>query len=138
MCVLAVVLSCLFGAGRVGAQTEADAHLRPAHRATVRRWLASRPQWRLAVESDVSDPSFLSAARTDHGPRFQPFYAVGDFNRDGREDFAVVLARRNVRRGRDYAVAIFNAPVRAGARPAFFADGFQQNDMLFVGRDNSF
>lgn len=44
---------------------------------------------RIAKENDMSDGR-LSALKKDHGEDFMPFYAEGDFDGDGDEDFAIV------------------------------------------------
>lgn len=57
------------------------------------------------------------------GKKVNQYYSVGDFNRDGEEDFAVLLAdRRYVEDG--FAIAVFNG--RSGGRqsPAYYEEKF--------------
>ena len=71
--------------------------------------------------------------REQFGARFTPFYKVGDFNHDGREDFALVLVRDQAARVDPmlseshryrYKVraVIFNGATRGVYRPAFERD----------------
>ena len=52
-----------------------------------------------------------------------PYYALGDFNRDGKEDFAVLLIDQKDKNP-GFAIAIFNAPFRART-PNYFERGYR-------------
>lgn len=106
------------------AQIASAADLRAAHRATLESWLQSRPQLRLATEKDCRNLEGLAASRAEYGRDYQPYYAVGDFNRDGQQDFAVALINGQ-KRTRKFAIAIFNGPFnqRRPSLPAFFVEG---------------
>lgn len=136
LCFVAFVLAP-FAPTPARAQRNTEARLRPQHRAVVESFLA-RPrfaEFRLATDGDGYDPVMLRHARRELGRRFDPIYAVGDFNRDGQEDFAVILRRVNAGNG-SMALAVFNGPFRRGrpVREAFFSADFQSGDMLFRRR----
>lgn len=110
-------------------QIASTADLRAPHRATVERWLQSKPALRLATEKDCQNKAGLEASRQEYGQDYQPYYAVGDFNRDGQQDFAVALINPQ-KHSRRFAMAIFNGPftqTRPGL-PAFFAEGIDLSE----------
>jgi hypothetical protein len=94
--------------------------------------LANKPWLRLATEADYREArrewteadvqSELQSAREIWGTNWHPYYAVGDFNRDGQEDFAVGLINKRERVKR-LAYSVFNAPFDTNT-PAFFREGF--------------
>jgi hypothetical protein len=58
----------------------------------------------------------------------QPYYAVADFNGDGREDFAVAFVN-DTARARRFAIAIFNGPFARGRQVAnFYRAGVDLSD----------
>lgn len=122
---------CLTGM-RAPAQVSTNS-LSAAHRATLEAWLKTRPRLRLATEKDCRNIEGLAASRTEYGRDYQPYYAVGDFNRDGQQDFAVALIDGQ-KRSRRFGIAIFNGPFsQKRAVAAFFAAGMDLSDGgLFV------
>ncbi|MCU0781925.1 MAG: ankyrin repeat domain-containing protein [Akkermansiaceae bacterium] len=56
-------------------------------------YLKRHPDWRQLQEKDC-DPANLKFARDSFGAAFSPYYYEEDFNSDGRNDFAVVLANK--------------------------------------------
>jgi hypothetical protein len=55
-------------------------------------------------------------------PDYDPYFARGDFNGDGSDDFAVCLVDERATPKR-FALAVFNGPFPAqGQEPAFFED----------------
>lgn len=110
-------------------QIASTAHLGALHRATVERWLQGKPALRLAIEKDCQNKAGLEASRQEYGRDYQPYFAVGDFNRDGQQDFAVALinSQKNPRR---FAIAIFNGPFTQTrpTLPAFFAEGIDLSE----------
>jgi hypothetical protein len=122
-------------------QNELAAPLRAEHRAVVQKWLTLNNELRLPTNGDITNKEALRRERETRGKTYYPFYAVGDFNRDGREDFAVILVSRRgrYRNTNPFAVAVFNGPFgRAGSssRPAFFEAGFDSSDWLFFRPDD--
>jgi hypothetical protein len=99
-------------------------NLAPRHQTVVDRWLAVKPALRLATESDCRNKEGLKATRQHNGQSYQPYYAVGDFNRDGQEDFAVALINPR-KTARKFAIAIFNgsANSRWSNAPNFLVEG---------------
>jgi len=103
------------------------------------KWLSQKKGWRLATEADCDCAEDI--ARMKQGfdgpwkavPDYQPYYAAGDFNSDGIEDFAVALIDPG-RATKQFAVAIFNGPFIEGKpQPeALFSDGFELVGCGFV------
>jgi hypothetical protein len=71
--------------------------------------------------------SGLAAMRRERGRNYQPYYAVGDFNGDGKEDFAVALINTRKRRWK-FAVAVFNGPVGTKSGPSFLDEQSDLSD----------
>lgn len=114
------------------AQMESASYLHAPHRAVLQQWLPGKTTLRLATEKDCVNKEGLKATRQENGQNYQPYYAVGDFNRDGQGDFAVVLINQGKRSGR-FAIAIFNGPFSPGnprraSVPAFFTEGVDLSD----------
>lgn len=111
------------------AQIASTVGLREPHRAPLESWLQSKPRLRLAIEKDCLNREGLAASRAEYGRDYQPYYAVGDFNRDGQQDFAVALINGQ-KRSRKFAIAIFNGPFnqRRPSLPAFFAEGIDLSE----------
>ncbi len=114
------------------AQLESAPYLRAPHRAVLQQWLAGKPGLRLATEKDCLNKEGLKATRQENGQNYQPYYAVGDFNRDGQEDFAVALINPG-KRSRRFGIAIFNGPFnlrnpRRASVPPFFTEEIDLSD----------
>lgn len=126
-CLAIVALSVT--ATSLSAQITSTADLRQQHRATLERWLEGKSTLRLAIEKDCQNRDGLTASRLEYGRNYQPYYAVGDFNRDGQQDFAVALINQQ-KRSRKFAIAIFNGPFnqRRPSSPAFFAEGIDLSE----------
>jgi hypothetical protein len=126
-CLAIVALSV--AANPLSAQIVSTADLRPQHRGTLERWLEGKLMLKLATESDCRNREGLKASRQEYGRNYQPYYAVGDFNRDGQQDFAVALVNQQ-KRSRIFAIAIFNGPFnqRRLNSPAFFAEGIDLSE----------
>lgn len=124
LCLLAV----LFDANEAR-QRDAASHLRPQHQKVVDEWLAQRPGLRLATDADCVNKGGLAAMRKERGRDYQPYYAVGDFNSDGQEDFAVALINKRKRRWK-FAIAVFNGPIGTKSVPSFLDE---QSDLSHGG-----
>ena len=70
--------------------------LEPAHAAALKTYLASHKNVSFRPES-ILDDEYLKSVRDQMGKTFKPNYAVGDFNKDRRKDFAVLLKRTGKR-----------------------------------------
>lgn len=115
-------LCCLAASGprALAAQSDVPSFIRPEHRQTVRGFLRTKPYLRVATYADVEDKERIDSLNDGFGEAKSPYYAVDDFNGDGRKDFAIAFV--NTRRPKDFAVAIFNGPFRGGrmVRPAYY------------------
>ena len=137
--ILGFALVSLLGAlsHHTNAQTKSAAHLRGQHRELLNAWLEKKPAFRLAMETDCQNTIGLAATRQEYGAAYHPYYAVGDFNRDGQEDFAVALIDRQ-RHSRKFAIAIFNGPhaLRPGLTPSFLTTNIDLSDGGLIVRAN--
>lgn len=110
--------------------------VRPAQRPALRAWLAGHRPYRVVDEAECACDDELFAIRhaaVGHradrsGHLYHPYYAEGDFDGDGKSDFAVVVADR--RSGRARRVLIFT---RSGAGYVPFLSGhIARESMLFA------
>lgn len=124
---ISAALTAVFLPVWVSAQT-AMSDLDAQHSAVLKDWLATKKGWRLALEKDYGKEN-LDFLREDGRTNLRPFYVVADFNRDKKEDFAVILING---RGK-YAVAVFNAPFASKKiqQPAFFTDRIEARDIVY-------
>ena len=108
------------------------AYLHLSHRIIVARWLLRHPEMRLARPEDCGDcQEAIGAVKANSSgdqyniPGFTPYYSRGDFNRDGREDFAVAIIDTKQNKFA-FTVLIFNGPLNAlKSMPAFQQDGLE-------------
>ncbi|HUE80774.1 MAG TPA: hypothetical protein VMM84_01590 [Pyrinomonadaceae bacterium] len=128
---LAMVLLCVV-AGTIAAQgKELPSFIQPAHGEVIERWLAQSPRranLRVATDRDCRNKEGLAAERKERR-NYQPYYAAGDFNHDGREDFAVAFVDDRKRRYK-FTFAIFNGPFRGASVPAYLN---QDSDLSMMG-----
>jgi hypothetical protein len=120
---------------QVSAQREEAATLRPAHKAIVENWLKLRTDLRLATEADNTNKEGLTATRADRGRNYQPYYVVGDFNGDRKEDFAVAFVKKKKSQW-PFVVAIFNGPTARATRPTFNVDADLTDGGIFYNPQN--
>ena len=114
----ALFLCCLnASAAQIG---DVPSFIKPEHRQAVRGFLKTRPYMRVATYADAENKQTLEFLNEGYGENKSPYYAVGDFNNDGREDFAVAFV--NTRRPKNFAVVVFNGPFRGrrAVRPAYY------------------
>jgi hypothetical protein len=84
--------------------------LSPREKTVLDRWLTKNPGWRLATSADCECDGDIASLRAGMGgawkpvPDYQPYSATGDFNGDGRRDFAVVLRGDS----RPWTLVVFN------------------------------
>ena len=116
-------------------KSEMPVYVSKAHRAVLQEWLARNPQMRVATDKDCGQCLVeIEAQSKANGAVYHPYYAVGDFNGDGKEDFAVALIESKPVKKRLYekfAVAVFNGPFKGSARkhtPAFLRGDLNLRD----------
>jgi hypothetical protein len=105
------------------------AYLRPTDRVIVIRWLLRHPGYRLARPADCGDCAAqineLRGGREPPDsriPDFTPYYARGDFNRDGIPDLAVAVIDDSTPDA-SFNVLIFNGPLEAmRSAPVFVSE----------------
>lgn len=119
---------------------ELPSYINARHQAVLRMWLEREPELRLATDEDCGRcADYLTSQRRLSGTDYHPYYAVGDFNGDGKEDFAVALIEMKEdaegRVNQQFVVAVFNAPFpRRRVEPVFFKDNLNLRDGgLFFG-----
>jgi hypothetical protein len=107
------------------------AYVSTSHREVIEKWLASTParaNLRVATDRDCRNQEGLAVERQENRS-YQPYYAVGDFNHDGREDFAVAFVDDRKRRYK-FSFAIFNGPFPDAGVPAYLN---QDTDLSMMG-----
>ncbi len=105
--IVVALLSCVVNSSA----QDIPAFIKDQHQSTLRAYLASHPYNYVAPESLCDCEDDLSWLRNQE-PLFQPYYAVGDINDDGIEDFAVgLLDNRNaIDKGPMLTLVIFHGP----------------------------
>lgn len=107
-------------------------YIRISHREPLRRWLANRPDLRLATDKDCNCVDQLKYLRRSRGSEpyvhrhigeYHPYYLIQDFNGDGSQDFAVILIDTMKSKNSSAVLAIFNGSASIEANPAFFRAG---------------
>jgi hypothetical protein len=115
--------------------------LPPAHASALQQFLSAHPGLEFLSERSY-DQEYLKWMRESFGTRFTPFYQKGDFNRDGRQDFAMVLAKdtppkedldlgESHRFRYDVTVVIFNG-LNGGAYKAAFVKNITAPLVCFI------
>jgi hypothetical protein len=120
----------------VGKKADYFAHLKPEHKEILQDWLKTKKFLRPGVEE--IDNSIFQEKYKDHfednvkflrdtvGKNGYQYYSKGDFNRDGKEDFAVLLVDSRKHKETDadfFTLAIFNGPFRKGQAPNYYEEG---------------
>ena len=75
-----------------GAAQKSTSQLLPAHASALQQFLSKHSALKFLSESDYNREA-LKDLRKRFGAGFMPYYRMGDFNHDGRQDFALVLAK---------------------------------------------
>lgn len=113
-------------------------HLDPFHFTVVKDWLKDKPDWRVLGEADYGPKRLKLLREIDTDPRAHPFYITGDFNRDGMDEFAVMLVSRKNKGVR--AVAVFDSPPvtrEKHIKPTFFLEDINDGggDLILHGSE---
>src|SRR5947209_8378133 len=66
--------------------------LLPVHASALQQFLSKHSDLDFLSESNC-DREALKDMRKHFGAHFMPYYKVGDFNHDGRQDFALLLSK---------------------------------------------
>jgi len=121
--------------GPISLQTDPRAVLDSLQRRVLNHWLGKHRQYAI-IKRD-----FCSCADLYYSPGQTPYVAVGDFNQDGHNDFAILL-EQTVRLGLSdehdgpSILLVFNGPFsRSAKEPAFGATGWQVRDVAAVESD---
>ena len=101
------------------------------HASALQEFLTKHPELQFLSEREM-DKEILKDMRKNFGARLTPYYRTGDFNRDGIQDFAMILAKdgppsqdagseiaETHRYRHEITIVIFNGQKRRGFRPAF-------------------
>ena len=103
--------------------------LTQGHKVVLQAWLSAHPSFRLATVEDCRCADDVANMRQGLGGEwrpvadYQPYVATGDFNGDGKTDFAVVLVEKSAQPG-SFAFLVFNGPFAEGPQePAFIESG---------------
>lgn len=135
-----VLLLLVAGASLKAQEAEVPDYFSASHRAVLQKWLAKNPKFLVATDKDCGQcANEIASERRRSGPDYHPYYVVGDFNGDGKKDFAVALIELEAddegRAEQKFMVLVFNAPFsRRTAGPAFEKDDLALRDGgLFFG-----
>ncbi|MGQ0761968.1 MAG: hypothetical protein ACT4OT_08130 [Acidobacteriota bacterium] len=130
---VAAFAALLVVAGRFDAQPrDFPAYIKPNHTEVIKRWLASSPRrasLRVATDRDCRNKEGLAVERQENRS-YQPYYAVGDFNHDGRDDFAVAFVNDRKRQS-NFSFAVFNGPFPGTGVAAYFNQDSDLSEMGF-------
>ena len=85
-----IFVAALFAASSYGQKRISE--LRPAHAAALEQFLSTNTRYEFLSESALEARYLRGMRGSITGGR--PYYSVGDFNRDGIPDFAVVARRK--------------------------------------------
>jgi hypothetical protein len=130
----AFIISVLLGTARAG-------HTLDKMQAKVlENWFKAHPGYRLATDAYCKCDEDIRNLRSGSGggwravPDYHPYVATGDFNGDGKEDFAVLVLKKSAA-GSSFALAVFNGPLAAtNEKEAFFEENLPDSGQaLFFG-----
>jgi hypothetical protein len=93
-----------------------------SNRQSIQNWLMEHQEFRIATDQDCNCENQLTSYRKGGGawpknPNYHPYYVVGDFNQDSKDDLAVVFINRNENNKR--YLAIFNGPLIKDSKPVY-------------------
>ena len=134
----------MLASGASAQQKALPSYVSAKHQQVLQRWLKREPKLRVATDEDCGRcADDLAQQRRLSGAGYHPYYAVGDFNGDGKTDFAVALTEIEEggegRVTQKFVVAVFNGPFsRRDVEPAFEKDNLNLRDGgLFFGPPRS-
>lgn len=109
------------------------AHLKPQHREVLQEWLKDKLYLRPAVE-EIDSSLDKSELESIHKKGWTQFYTAADINKDGREDFAVLLVDETKKN--KFALAIFNGSLSKGQLPNYFTEDLNGISDSFIRYEN--
>lgn len=141
----AIAVSAVFILATVasGQKKQLPSYISAKHQQVLQKWLRREPNLRVATDEDCGRcADDLASQRRVSGANYHPYYVVGDFNGDGKTDFAVALIEveeSGERVTQKFVVAVFNAPFSSRiAEPSFEKDNLNLRDGgLFFGPPRS-
>ena len=89
---IALTFLCLLLLPLFVAAQKSVSELPPAHASALQEFLTKHPELQFLSEREM-DKETLKDMRKNFGARLTPYYRTGDFNRDGIQDFAMILAK---------------------------------------------
>ena len=126
-----LLISCLVSLSVTSRAQKSVADLKPTHAAALEKFIRRRPHLEFLSEREI-DQEILKDMRKNFDARLTPFYRIGDFNHDGIQDFAIILATEGApaedsgldlaeshRYRHELSVVIFNGQKKGGYRLAF-------------------
>ena len=141
---IAVLAVFILATAANGQKKQLPSYISAKHRQVLRRWLEREPNLWVATDENCGRcADDLANQRRVSGANYHPYYAVGDFNGDGKTDFAVALIELEEggegRATQKFVVAVFNAPFsRHSVEPSFEKDNLNLRDGgLFFGPPRS-
>ena len=122
--------------------TELPVQMRDDEKAAFRLWLKQNSAFRPALLTDCLCEEDLPYIRKIYSNP-HPYYAGGDFNKDGKRDFAIIVVDRSTPQGAappknfNSSVVIFGHDKSSGALEPFPLTpiGLPQSSLLFVSRE---
>ncbi len=123
----------------------------PQESSALADWLTSHPEYRAATSADCACAEDIRKVRAGWGgvpavPDYDPYRVVGDFNKDGLEDAAVVVVKRSNplhgfgllvfngnRKGSPYSLAFSKMGLDLQGNGLFFGPPAGEN-LLLLGR----
>ena len=118
------------------AQARSGHTLNVQEQGVLKGWLTHHAEYRLATDEDCDCADDIKQMKSGYGglmksvPDYHPYVATGDFNGDGVEDFAVVLADRS-KQEKNFALIVFNGPFKSETvSPTFMQRGM---DLKYSG-----
>lgn len=126
------ILLALGGASATRAQATSDLASFPE----LEGWLQEHPAYHRLTDKDCRCEDDLAEIRSESGPSrrpdYHPYYAAGDFNKDGRFDVAIGVAR-NGDSDRFRVLIINSVNKRQSRRHAYLSPYFPAHYYLFYG-----